>query len=445
MATRSTEAVPVTGRVDRDGRLVAADAALERLQVEAGSALGRALALPQIAALARAAASLGVPLSRALVAADNEHDLDLLVRAEPADGGDTLLTIERWIARPAAGPRLALVVNAPNEDSAPDDAAQPTFAADAALRLTHLSPALCQQLDIDPEAALGRPLTSLFGLVEEDDGAMPLLVSAASRSPVVGQRAAPRGGGEELCFDAEPLFDAEGQFAGFHATLRGGDDGGGGAGDAAAFEESLDLALRSPLARIITAADHIVERGDGPLRSDYATYASDIAAAARHLLSVIRSMGEGAAREETSIELGALGAEAVGLVDPLATERGVRIELDQPAAPLRATGEARAVVQILVNIIGNAVRHSPDAGRVAVSFAADEAEYRISVKDEGPGIAPADQARIFERYERVGTAPDGSGLGLAIARRLARSMGGDIRLASTPGAGACFTLILPAA
>ena len=67
------------------------------------------------------------------------------------------------------------------------------------------------------------------------------------------------------------------------------------------------------------------------------------------------------------------------------------------------------------------------------------------MRDEGPGIAPADQKRIFERYERVGTAPDGSGLGLAIARRLARSMGGDIRLDSTPGEGACFTLVLPAA
>ena len=82
MASRA-EAVPINGRVDRDGRLVAADAALERLQVEAGSALGRALALPQIAALARAAASLGVALARSVVAADRHHDLDLYVRAEP--------------------------------------------------------------------------------------------------------------------------------------------------------------------------------------------------------------------------------------------------------------------------------------------------------------------------------------------------------------------------
>ena len=99
MASRSTEPVPIVGRVDRDGNLVSADPALERLQVEAGSGLGRPLALPQLAALASAAASLGVMLSRNVVAADRQHDLDLFVRAEPLKD-EVLLTIERWSARP---------------------------------------------------------------------------------------------------------------------------------------------------------------------------------------------------------------------------------------------------------------------------------------------------------------------------------------------------------
>ena len=69
----------------------------------------------------------------------------------------------------------------------------------------------------------------------------------------------------------------------------------------------------------------------------------------------------------------------------------------------------------------------------------------MTVADEGPGIAEADQERIFERYERADNSPEGSGLGLAISRRLARSMGGDIELVSTPGQGARFTLVLPGA
>ena len=447
MATRSTEAVPVSGRVDRDGRLVAADAALERLQVEAGSALGRALALPQIAALARAAASLGVPLSRAVVAADNRHDLDLFIRAEPAptdgDDGDILLTIERWIARPMAGPRLALVTSADDDEARTSEAPTLEFDVDAGLNLVNLSPALAARLGIEPGTAPGRPLTSLFRLIEEADGSMPLLAAVASRGSIEGQRAVPRDGGDEIIIDADPWFDAEGRFAGFHARLRGQAPDHRQPGGPVAFEESLDEALRSPLARIIDAADHIVERGDGPLRSDYATYASDIGAAARHLLSVIRAMGQSSDRGAEHIEVGVLAAEAVGLVDSRAAERGVVIALQPLAAPSHAKGEGRAVVQILVNILGNAVRHSPVGGKIGVTFERADGECRVTIVDDGPGIAATDQQRIFERYERVGTAPDGSGLGLAISRRLARSMGGDIRLESEPGRGARFTLILP--
>ena len=451
MASRSTESVPISGRVDRDGRLVAADAALERLQVEAGSALGRALALPQLAALARAAASLGLPLSRALIAADTHHDLHLFVRAEPILGegessGEVQLTIERWVARQKAPPRLALVQAVDDEERHTAERSTFEFDIDAALNLIGMSPALAGLLGLDPGVALGRPLTSLFRLIEEADGSMPLLGAVATRAAVNGQRATPRTGGAELLIDTEPLFDDDGRFAGFHATIRrDGEDSGAVDGGSLAFEESLDEALRSPVARIISAADHIVERGDGPLRSDYANYASDIAAAGRHLLSVIRSMAQGGESAAQRIDLVALAAEAVGLVQPAADLRAIAIEVAPAEGPCFADGEARGVVQVLVNILGNAVRHSPDGGTVVVRFEHGPSECLVVIADEGPGIDRADQQRIFERYERVGAAPDGSGLGLAISRRLARAMGGDVRLESVPGEGARFSLILPAA
>ena len=100
---------------------------------------------------------------------------------------------------------------------------------------------------------------------------------------------------------------------------------------------------------------------------------------------------------------------------------------------------------ILVNLIGNAVRHSPDGSTVAISFEVSGNQVQAHVTDNGPGIDPADQQRIFERFQRARATRDGAGLGLAIARRLARSMGGDILLESTPGQGARFTLSLPAA
>ena len=101
------------------------------------------------------------------------------------------------------------------------------------------------------------------------------------------------------------------------------------------------------------------------------------------------------------------------------------------------------MIQILVNLIGNAVRYSPDGGVVRLAFDRTQATASVTVADQGPGIELVDQQRIFERFERVEPKVGGTGLGLAISRRLARSMGGDVTLDSAPGEGARFTLTLP--
>src|SRR6185503_7195239 len=131
-------------------------------------------------------------------------------------------------------------------------------------------------------------------------------------------------------------------------------------------------------------------------------------------------------------------------IDSTADERGVVIEIEARDT-LPARGEERAVTQILVNLLSNAIRHSPQQGKVRLTFANTPATASASVSDQGPGIGAADQQRIFERFERADPKEGGTGLGLAIARRLARSMGGDVTLDSAPGEGARFTLTLPAA
>jgi signal transduction histidine kinase len=102
-------------------------------------------------------------------------------------------------------------------------------------------------------------------------------------------------------------------------------------------------------------------------------------------------------------------------------------------------------MQILVNLMVNAIRYSPDDGAIRLSFASTEGAVAVTVSDQGPGIAAGDEQRIFERFERAHPNEGGTGLGLAISRRLARSMGGDVSLDSAPGEGARFTLTLPAA
>jgi len=155
-------------------------------------------------------------------------------------------------------------------------------------------------------------------------------------------------------------------------------------------------------------------------------------------------MSEDPTQGHTMLDLAGMAAEAAMMLEASAEEQQVTIELDRDE-PLPVIGEERAVIQILVNLIGNAVRHSPDRGAVTLAFARTAGTASVTVSDQGAGIDPADQQRIFERFERAGQHASGTGLGLAISRRLARSMGGDVTLESAPGAGAHFTLTLPSA
>ena len=444
MATAPSDRGPVRGRLDGQDRLISADPDLVALQVEAGSHVGSQLALPQITAIARLARKLGVPIYRNAIAAGADHDVELWVRATP-EGEEVSLILERWIYRPPASPRLGTLV--PHEQHIEIGALPEEWAANEDLSIVSISSGLAEKLGTSAEEAIGKPLTRFVKLEENEDGELPLLVAATSRTDFDGQRARPRRGSEEvLILRGTPVTSADGRFAGFQGEAFGESEVAAApmSYPAAELDGIIDEALRSPLDRIIASADRIVQQSDGPLRSDYADYAGDIAAAARHLLSVIQSMGGDAAEEKDRVDLVALATEAIGLLEANARAQGVTI-VSEPSRQLPANGDTRGVIQILVNLLGNAVRHSPKGGTVTITFDRSDGFARAHVTDQGPGIAPEDQQRIFERFERAKGAEGGTGLGLAIALRLAHSMGGDITLESELGQGARFTVALPAA
>ena len=442
MASAPSEPRPIMGRVDRAGRLIAADAELATLQMEAGSSIGATLALPQVAAVARLARKLGIPVSRPAVAAGSNQDIDLWVRAVP-EGDEISLTLEGWTVRPAASARLATLLGGDGETRPAPEPGE--WSADDDLQLTSVSASLAEKLGAEAGELIGRPLMRIFRLEENEAGELPLVAALAARHGFAGQPARARNGdpGVILTLSGEVMFGSDGSFAGFSGRAVSSDDGASQPmPQPLAIDQALNEALRSPLDRIIDAAERIADRSDGPLRNDYAAYASDISSAARHLLSVIHSISEEPGQGHRTIDLAALAAEAAVLVAPSAETRGVRIELE-PNQALPANGEERAVIQILVNLLGNAVRHSPNGGTVTLRLASTENMASVIVSDQGAGIAPADQQRIFERFERANSEEGGTGLGLAISRRLARSMGGDISLESAPKMGARFTLSLP--
>jgi signal transduction histidine kinase len=443
VATAPSDRGPVRGRLDGHDRLISADPDLVSLQTEAGSHIGSELALPQILSIARLARKLGVPIYRNAIAAGAEHDVELWVRATP-EGEEVSLVLERWIGRSAAAPRLGTLV--PHEQHIEIGAAPEEWAANEDLSIVSISSGLAEKLGTTPEEAIGKPLTRFLKLEENEGGELPLLVAATSRTEFDGQRARPRRGSEEvLILRGVPVSSPEGRFAGFQGEAVGESSHvqPGPVDAAAQLDEIIDEALRSPLDRIIQSADRIVQQSEGPLRGDYADYASDIAAAARHLLSVIRSMNGEGEQDRNRVDLVALSTEAIGLLEPTARARHVTL-VSEPSRQVPAHGDSRGVIQILVNLLGNAVRHSPEGSTVTITFDRSDGFARAHVADQGPGIASEDQQRIFERGESAGNA-GGSGLGLAIARRLAQSMGGDVSLESELGQGARFTLSLPSA
>jgi signal transduction histidine kinase len=426
---------PVTARLDRDGRLVAADGPLRALQEQAGARIGQQLALPQLATIARLAARLRVAVSRPALVASESEDIDLWVTAEPDEEGVTL-TLERWSARPASRQRWSAEVR-PAEEAAESGH---QLVIDAELRLVSVSPSLLRRLGATLPDLAGAPLARLLRPLEDEEGNLPLLAALAARAPFTGQAAEIRATGERVLMDGAPRLEGE-AFAGYVVSFRQ---------EEAALPLAglpLDDLLSEPLAAIIEEAQEIAGRSEGPLRSDYASYGTDIAAAARHLMDLLAAMspqdaGAGARLGEQRIDLAELVLEAAGLIQPQAAERGV--VLDIAGAPrLAARGQPRAVTQILLNLIGNAVRFSPSGGEVSILLA-DGEEASVTVVDRGPGVAPADRNRIFERFEQSGERPGKAGLGLAISRRLAREMGGEVELLESDG-GATFRLRLPAA
>jgi signal transduction histidine kinase len=446
----------VRGRVDSEGRLVEAEPRLMALHRAAGGEEGGPLAVPQVAALARLARRLGIVISRSAVAAEGNADLDLWVRAEPRDDG-VELAITGWSTRPARAP-------APSPESEREAdflraGADWMWETDAALRLTTVSPAAAAAAGQTPAQLVGHQLTRLFRLEEGEEGELPLLTALAEQRRFDGQFAELRGGrGGRYRLAGIPLIDGAGRFAGFRGSAAALSAGAPAPADAAgdhpepgAFGERLDKALRTPLAQIIASAETIGAQGDGPIRMDYAGYAGDIATAGRHLLALVDDLVDLQAIERPDfrpegeeIDLADVARRAAGLLAVRAGEQGVRLDAPAAGESLPARGDFRRALQIVVNLLTNAIRYSPEGGQVWIRTDREGDLAALVIADQGKGIPTEDQSRIFEKFERVDPSePGGSGLGLYIARRLARAMAGDVAVDSAPGQGARFTFTLP--
>ena len=220
------------------------------------------------------------------------------------------------------------------------------------------------------------------------------------------------------------------------------------------FLANMSHELRTPLNAIIGFSEVLLQRMFGELNEQQADYLQDIVSSGRHLLSLINDILDlskiEAGRMElqlTRFSLVAALDNAVTLVRERATSHGITLGLTVEPPLDEIVADERKVKQVVVNLLANAVKFTPDGGAVRVTAARDGDRIRIAVRDTGIGIAPDDQQRIFEEFQQArhqtAQSREGTGLGLTLSRRFVELHGGTLGVESEVGTGSTFTVTLP--
>lgn len=219
------------------------------------------------------------------------------------------------------------------------------------------------------------------------------------------------------------------------------------------FIAGVSHELRSPLT-IIRGYSQILERALGEYE-ELCYYATTISEESRHLARLVDDLLD-FSRIETGrlrlslewCDLATIAAETARTYERYAQRHVIRTEL--PARPVMARADPVRVRQVLTNLINNAIKYSPEGSSITIRLTTDERQRQpiaeIRVRDQGPGIAPEHQKRIFERFYRVNPSPaggEGIGLGLAICKAIVEGHGGEIGVISEVGKGSEFYFTLP--
>jgi signal transduction histidine kinase len=212
--------------------------------------------------------------------------------------------------------------------------------------------------------------------------------------------------------------------------------------------------LRTPLNAIIGFSEILGERLFGELNEKQAEYTQDILSSGQHLLSLINEILDLSKVEAGRMELGLskfdfpLAIEnARTFVRERATKHGITLDVTIDERLGEFVGDERKIKQIFLNLLSNTVKFTPEGGRIGINARRADGSVEISVSDTGIGIAPEDQATIFEEFRQVGGdyahKREGTGLGLTLAKKFVELHGGKIWVESKVGKGSTFTFTLP--
>jgi len=218
------------------------------------------------------------------------------------------------------------------------------------------------------------------------------------------------------------------------------------------FLSTMSHELRTPLNAVLGFSDLLADPRYGPLNDRQQRYINHIHSGGEHLLKLINdildlSKIEAGRMELTPEDVNIAGAfaEVISSLYPLAAKKS-HVLLQQADSEWHIRADSMRFKQILVNLVGNAIKFSPNGGRIELAARKVIDQIRVEVRDEGPGIPPDEQKRLFEAFYRLsetGTAVEGTGLGLAITSRLVELHGSKLQIESEPGDGSRFYFLLP--
>jgi PAS domain S-box-containing protein len=218
------------------------------------------------------------------------------------------------------------------------------------------------------------------------------------------------------------------------------------------FLSTMSHELRTPLNAVLGFSDLLADERYGSLNDRQQRYVGHIHTGGKHLLKLISDILDISKIEAGRMELAredvtvaSAFAEVISALYPLAEKKSQAL-LQQVEPGLHVRADATRFKQVLMNLVGNAIKFTPEGGRIEVLAHAVDDRVRVAVRDNGPGIAPEDQQRIFEAFFRVtqpGTATEGTGLGLAITARLVELHGSKLEIETSQGGGTSFYFFLP--
>jgi len=328
--------------------------------------------------------------------------------------------------------------------------ADAVIATDAQQRILLVNPAAAQAFRLDPHQAVGRP----FQEVLTHEGLRNLFARAAALDHGFTEELTvetPEGKAQILYANVAPVLGAGGTILGHVAdmqditTLKELDK------MKSEFVSTVSHDLKTPLTAIRGFADLVALTG--PLadqQKEFIGKIREITVEMAALISDLLDIGKIEAGIEMAREpcdMGVLAGEVVSSFEFRAKEKDITVQMDVSQPVPTVIGDPHRLKQVLMNLVGNAIKYTPNGGKVWVRIVAEDGRLITAVQDTGVGIAARDQKQLFQKFYRVRSEEtahiEGTGLGLAIARSIVERHGGRIWVESEPGKGSTFAFSLP--